>query len=97
MGSFAPSVTTGIILLNVFVFILVTAFANDGTDIGTANNIYNELEASGDIDAADIKDVSFMGRFWLVFGDLPFWFNAFIIFCNVLLIPIAIFAWIRGL
>jgi len=97
MSNFAPTVTTGLVLFNVIIFVLITAFASDDMAIGQASNVYEEIDETGNIDDVNVKDVGFMERFWIILWDLPWWINVFVIFMNVLLIPITIFAWIRGL
>ena len=97
-ANFAPTVTTGIVLFNVFLFILIGAFASDSTTIGTANNIYDSVdEVNTTYDTTTVAKPSFLGSFTLVLFGLPWWFQAFIFFVNVLLIPITILAWVRGL
>lgn len=96
-ANFAPVVTTGLVLFNVFVFILVSAFAADSSTIGTSNNIYDSVdEVNTTYDTTTVSKPSFISRFTLVLFDLPWWFQTFLFFVNVLLIPITILAWVRG-
>ena len=88
MGNFAPTVTTGLVLFNVIIFVLITAFANDDLAVGQASDVYN---------ADDSSETNFLGRFFIIVWDLPWWINVFVVFVNLLLIPITIFAWLRGL
>ena len=88
MGNFAPTVTTGLVLFNIVIFILITAFATDDLAIGQASNVY---------DADDTSETTFLNRFWVIIWDLPWWLNVFLVFVNLMLIPITIFAWLRGL
>ena len=97
VGNFAPIATTGLVLFNVFVFILVSAFAMDDTTIGESSNVYVSLNESGEGLPGDIASSSFFDKFTLVIWDLPWWFNVFLVFVNLLMIPIVILAWVRGL
>ena len=97
-SNFAPLVTTGIVLFNLIIFILVSAFASDDTHIGTSNDIYSSIdEVNTTYDILDVSKPSFFDKFFLVIFDLPWWIQVFIFFVNVILIPITILAWVRGL
>lgn len=96
-AGFAPTVTTAIVLFNLFVFIIITAFAMDDVSVGRAGDVYSELNESGDIDTSSVAEIGFLKRFWIIMWDLPWWFNIFVIFVNLILIPICVLAWIRGL
>lgn len=97
MGNFAPTVTTGLVLFNVIVFVLITAFAMDDIAIGRTSNVYSSINSSGQGLPGDVSEPSFLERFGIVMWGLPWWLNTFVIFVNALLIPITILAWVRGL
>ena len=97
-ANFAPTVTTGIVLFNVFLFILIGAFASDDIVIGTSNNLQSSIDNVNDTySTTDVAKPSFLGSFSLQVMELPGWFKIFVVAVNVLLIPITILAWVRGL
>jgi len=97
-ANFAPLVTTGVILFNVFVFIIISAFASDDTLVGTASNVYDSIdEVNSTYDTTTIQKPSFLSRFFITIFDLPWWLQVFVFFVNIILIPITILAWVRGL
>lgn len=97
-SNFAPVVTTGVVLFNVFIFVLVSAFATDSATVGTADNIYGDIDEVNDTyNTINVAKPSFLSNFTIVLFGLPWWFQVFIFFVNVLLIPITILAWVRGL
>lgn len=90
--------TAGIIMYNMILFILIAAFAMDGVSIGQASNTFTTVNESGVDNPTDISESSFLTRFWVSIWDLPWWFNMFaVVFVNLILLPITVFAWIRGL
>jgi len=98
LGNFAPVVTTGIVLFNVFIFILISAFAMDDVAIGQASNVEIALNSSGEGVPSTIQGTSFLSRFTIsLFDILPWWVSVFVLFVNLILIPITILAWVRGL
>ena len=97
-SNFAPLVTTGVVLFNVFLFIIISAFASDSVSVGTANNIYGDIdEVNATYDTTSVAKPSFLSGFAMTISNLPWWFNVFVVFVNLLLIPITVLAWVRGL
>lgn len=97
MGNFAPVVTTGLILFNIIVGVLISAFAMDDVAIGKTGSIYNPINNTGEGESGDISDPGMFARFVITIYSMPWWVNIFIIFANVILLPLTILAWARGL
>ena len=95
--SSAPMMTAGLILFNVFIFILISAFAMDDIAIGRTNNMYESVNESGGGLPADISESGFMGNFITILFSLPWWLDVFVWYANFALLGIVIFAWVRGL
>ena len=93
--------TVALVLFNVFFYILVGAFAADplADDVGYSGFgeiTLNQSETS-DSELTIGESSSFMSRFFIIsYLDLPWWVQAFVILVNLVLLPLVVLAWIRG-
>lgn len=99
-GQMVLPLTIGLILFNVFWYILIVAFTSDGVVIGEPNNFYEtELNATGDdidTDTTAVYDQSWIARFFINVWNLPWWLNIFVVLLNGVGLVIILAAWFRG-
>ena len=99
-GQSALPYTVTLVLFNAFIYILVGAFAADplADDIGRSGFgeiTLNDSETS-DTELTVTESRGFISRFFLIFFDLPWWVWVFVTMVNLVLIPLMILAWVRG-
>lgn len=103
--SFVARVTFAFSIMLLMWYIIIVAFAMDSVaieralDIGKANLVTTGSSAvndttTGEFSISNVKDISFIRRFWITVQSMPWWFNLFIGLFNGFLLFMLTLLWV---